>query len=425
MDKQTDAYIDKRLSPYLCGYRKGYSCQYALLAMIEHWKMSLDNVGHAGGILMDLSKAFDTINHNLLIAKLHAYGFSRDALEIIYNYLSDRWQRTKINNSFSTWSKIVCGMPQGSVNGPKYFNIYINDLFYLFLCTKVCNMADDTTPYACDMDLPSLIHNLESDTASAIFWFEANYMKLNQDKCHFMLSSSSPEHFWTKIGEQVTWASYQEKLLGVTLDKELKFGKHLLSICKKAGAKVTALGRLVKIVPFEKKKLLMNSFIQSQFSYCPLLWMFCSRKLNRKINHIQERGLRMVYQDYTSSFKELLEKDGSICIHHRNVQLVAVEMFKVKNGLCPEILNGLFDLNLNPKLGKDFFRPNVNTVFMGEGSLRWFGPIVWNNMLPENLKTMSTLEEFKIEVKKWVPENCPCRLCKVYLGGIGFVALFE
>ena len=143
---------------------------------------------------MDLSKAFDTINHNLLIAKLHANGFSRDALEIIYSYMGDRWQRTKINNHFSTWSKIVCGMPQGSVNGPKYFNIYINDLFYLFLCTKVCNMADDTTPYACDIDLPTLMHNLESDTASAISWFDANYMKLNQDKCHFMLSSRFPEH---------------------------------------------------------------------------------------------------------------------------------------------------------------------------------------------------------------------------------------
>ena len=91
MDKQTDAYIDKVLSPYLCGYRKGYSCQYALLAMVENWKMSLDNAGHAGGILMDLSKAFDTINHNLLIAKLHAYGFSWDSLEIIYSYMGDRW----------------------------------------------------------------------------------------------------------------------------------------------------------------------------------------------------------------------------------------------------------------------------------------------------------------------------------------------
>ena len=129
MDKQTDSYIDKILSPYLCGYRKGYSCQYALLSMIEKWKKSLDEGGHAGGILMDLSKAFDTINHKLLIAKLHAYGFSQDALEIIYNYLSDRWQRTKINTSFSTWSEIICGMPQGSVNGPKYFNILIILIF--------------------------------------------------------------------------------------------------------------------------------------------------------------------------------------------------------------------------------------------------------------------------------------------------------
>ena len=179
---------------------------------------------------MDLSKAFDTIDHKLLIAKLHAYGFCKDALEIILHYLSDRWHRTKINTSFSEWSRILAGMPQGSVNGPKYFNIYINDLFYLFINTEVCNMADDTTPYACDMDISRLLHNLESDTASAIMWFEANYMKLNQTKCHAMVSSRSPELHWMKVGDQVIWESHHEKLLGITIDNDLKFDMHLSNI---------------------------------------------------------------------------------------------------------------------------------------------------------------------------------------------------
>ena len=422
MDAQTNTYLEKYLSPYLCGYRKGFSCQHALIVMIERWKKSLEQGGYAGGILMDLSKAFDTINHKLLIAKLHAYGFGIESLEIIFDYLSDRWQRTKINTSFSSWSEILCGVPQGSVLGPKFFNVFINDLFYLFLCSSVCNVADDTTPYACDMDLQNLLHRLEGDTASAIFWFEANCMKLNQTKCHFLISGST-EHLWTRVGEQVIWESNKEKLLGIHIDKGLKFKFHLLDICKKARAKVTALSRLAKIVPFQKKRILMNSFIESQFSYCPLVWMFCSRELDRKINHIHERALRLVYMDYTSSFTDLLKKDGSVTIHQRNIQLVAIEMFKVKNKICPVIMEGLFHRNTNPKFGRDFFGPKVKREYKGKHSLRYFGPLVWDYMLPENLKAITSIDNFKIEVRKWVPESCPCRLCKTYVSQLGFVSI--
>ena len=101
IQKQFSDYVDESLLPYLCGYRKGFNAQYALLSLIEKWKKELDNNGYAGAILMDLSKAFDTINHELLIAKLYACGFSKDALKLTNSYMSDRWQRTKIDKSLA------------------------------------------------------------------------------------------------------------------------------------------------------------------------------------------------------------------------------------------------------------------------------------------------------------------------------------
>ena len=258
---------------------------------------------------MDLSKAFDTINHQLLIAKLHAYGFERNALTLILNYLAKRWQRTKINLSFSSWSELMHGVYQGSVLGPFLFNIYINDLFFQFTETEVCNFADDTTPYACDLDLKSLIQKLEHDCLKAVLWFENNYMKLNEDKCHILISGSTNEKLCINVGDTLIEKDSKVKLLGVILDKDLSFNEHISTICKKAGRKVTALSRLINFMPFFKRRILFKTFIESQFSYCPLIRMFHSRKLNRKTNHLHERALRLVYDDYTSSLDDLLQKD--------------------------------------------------------------------------------------------------------------------
>ena len=169
----------------------------------------------------------------------------------------------------------------------------------------------------------------------------------------------------------------------------------------------------------------MKTFIESQFSYCPLVWMFCSRTLNRKINQIHERALRLVYQDYASTFKELLDKDKSLCFHHRNIHQVAIEMYKVKNGLSPPFMKDIFcEISRETRSGREFSRPNINSVKYGDRSLRNFGPIVWNTMVPENLKQCGSLDLFKASIKLWIPD-CTCELCKIYVQGLGYTDLFE
>ena len=179
------------------------------------------------------------LKHDLLIAKLHAYGFDKESLQLIKCYLTNRWQRTKINNEFSSWSELSLGLPQGSILGPLLFNIYINDLFFINENVDVCNFADDTTFYARDQDLKALLTRLEHDSLLALEWFQNNYMKLNEDKCYLILSGFKHQQHWVSVGSNKILESCSQKLLGVNIDNNLSFNDHVSIICKKAGRKLT------------------------------------------------------------------------------------------------------------------------------------------------------------------------------------------
>ena len=144
-------------SKYQYGFRKGFSTQQCLLALLKKWKRSIERGKKFGALLTDLSKAFDCLNHDLLIAKLNAYGFSLPALRLIHDYLSNRKQRTKINNSYSTWTEIIFGVPQGSILGLLFFSFFLGDLFFIVISTDIANYADDNMSYATVNDIDNLI----------------------------------------------------------------------------------------------------------------------------------------------------------------------------------------------------------------------------------------------------------------------------
>ena len=335
------------LNSLLCGFRENYSTQHALLRFIEDCRTALDSGNTAGAVFMDLSKAFDCLNHDLLIAKLEAYGFSRGALQLIYSYLNRRKQRVKVNGSFSTWIETSVGVPQGSVLGPLLFNIYLNDLFMFVTDCKICNYADDTTIYVCDDNHENVINKLKTETLLISEWFRNNYMKLNDDKCHLMIFGEKSNDLSIKIGSTTITESREEKLLGVTLDKQLSFKTHVQSLCKKASQKLHALSRISYLLDTEKLKHIMRAFILSQFSYCPLVWMFCDRYLNNKINHIHKKALRIAYKDDVFDFDTLLTRDNSVSVHKRNLQLLMTEIYKTKSNITPSFMTEIF-IEKNP-----------------------------------------------------------------------------
>ena len=170
----------------------------------------------------------------------------------------------------------------------------------------------------------------------------------------------------------------------IEIGTNLNFDDHVISLCKKAGRKLAVLARLYKFMSVKQKRILMKTFVESQFGYCPLIWMFHSRKLNSKINHLQERSLRSFYNDYITSFENLLKKDISFKIHHENIQSLAIELFKFRKGIANPILCNIFPLrsiDYNLRSQPDFFISSVNTTHFGLNSLRYFASKVWN-MVP-------------------------------------------
>ena len=420
---QLENYMETKLSKLLTGFRKNHSTQHALLKAIETWKEHLNKGDKVGAIFMDLSKAFDTLDHNLLLAKLKAYGLDFNSISFINSYLSNRYQRCKIGSSFSKWGKIKTGVPQGSILGPLLFNIFINDIFLFVKNSSICNYADDNTLFSCDKTFDLIYQSLKIDFTILKKWYFDNYLVLNADKCHFMTIGPGNNCFDFQVDDTIIKNSQEEKILGVIIDNELNFQSHINSICKKANQKLNALFRISNNMMPSQRNILIDTYIKSQFNYCPLIWMFCNRSSMNKINKIHERTLRLKLNNHSDSFSELLSISKDTTIHQRCINFLMVEVYKFLHSDSPEIMNEIFTIqrNINNLRSFNIFQTNIpRSNRYGLNSIPYRANQLWK-ILPENIKSSQSLSCFKDKIKNWCCNNCPCTICKTFIPNLGYL----
>ena len=387
----------------LSAYRQNHSTQHVMIQLIENVKKHLDMKQASGSVLMDLSKAFDCLNHDLTIAKLYAYNFNRDALKLITSYLRNRKQRVKIGNTRSEWQIIKKGVPQGSVVGPTIFNYFINDLFMFEDDFKIANYADDNSIYATAPSRILLLDKLSKATCIAIKWFTSNSLQANPQKFQFIVFGKKVRDEKLMISENVhIECSKIVKLLGVSLDQELNFNAHVKIVCRKAAWQLTALGRISKYLSQEARMTIFRTFIASNLEYCKSIWHFCSKADTRKIEKIQERGLRIVFQDTSSGYEYLLDKSGLKTQEESRLQSILIEVYKALNGLSPLYVSNLFK---EKHSNYDLVRKNQLTLVhhrtkaYGLQTFSHQGARMWN-ALPNSFKDIEQITVFKNSIKK-------------------------
>ena len=277
-----------------------------------------------------------------------------------------------------------------------------------------CNYADDNHLVNESNCIDTLKVSLEKDAHRAISWFDNNYMDANPDKfqCISLDRFGRPPISISIEGNTIP-SSDSIKVLGVTLDSNLQYDTHISNLCFKASAQINAMKIIGKYFNTDCPIAMYKSFISSNFSYCPVSWIFCGKRNSDKLEKLQDRALRFIFSDYTSPYRELLKHGHFLSLSALRIRYLAIEMYKCVHGLNPPYLNELFkskDTRYHFRDSNRLQQPEFQTVRYGFKSFRYYGSKLWN-ALPAEVKKSQNLHHFKKNVTQW----CASAKCDVFI----------
>ena len=392
------------------GFRKKHSTNLATIELVTKILQAIDNSEYTIGVFLDLAKAFDTVNHEILLKKLEHYGIRGIALEWFKNYLTNRKQIIKYKSEKSESLTIKCGVPQGSVLGPLLFLIYMNDISRSSEILSIILFADDTNLFFSHKNLFTLNETMNRELSKIASWLSANKLSLNIKKTHFIIFKSrgkkSNQHVSIIINNQEIEQVKCTKFLGLYIDDEFTWKYHIDQVASKISKMTGILAKARHYLSLKTLQTIYDTMVYPYLTYCNIVWASTYPSRLKSLFMLQKKIVRiMTFAKYKENSKPLFLSLKILNIYELNIYLMALFMYSYFNENLPSYFNNYFKLNEmihshNTRTASNLFIDYKRTNY-GKFSLKFRGAQIWNK-LPKDLKLSKSYRQFKQSSKVYV-----------------------